>query len=168
MWLQTMLIVMDMGQNLATPYLGGDQFGDFYYMSPLIHLLFGVACPAEDFMNAYIWEEGEANRGADNIVSCLYLDLVRRGVIHAGQQCRPLKHLAIAADNCSGQNKNKAVIKFCCWLVEANYATKVTLLFLIKGHTKNDCDREFNLLKEGQDREDIWTADKLDTALTKK
>ena len=84
------------------------------------------------------------------------------------QQRRPLKHLAVAADNCSGQNKNKAVIKFCCWLAEANFATKVTLLFLIKGHTKNDCDREFNLLKEGQDGEDIWTADELDEALTKK
>ena len=120
--------------------LGGEQWGDFYYMLPLTHLIFGVACPAEQFMNTYIWEEADANRGADNIVSCLYLDLVRRGVINAeeeaSQQRRPLKHLAIGADNCSGQNKNKAVIKFCCWLVEANYVTKVTLLFLIKGHTK--------------------------------
>ena len=27
--LRTILLVIDMGQNLATPYLGGDQFGDF-------------------------------------------------------------------------------------------------------------------------------------------
>lgn len=164
--LMTMLLVIDMGQNAATPYLGGDQFGDFYYMTPLTHLIFGVACPAEEHMNTYIWEESVANRGADNIISCLYMDLVRRGVI--GNTGRPLKHLAVAADNCSGQNKNKAMIKFCTFLVEAGWVEKFTLLFLVKGHTKNDCDRNFNLLKQGQDGEDIWTADELDAALTKK
>ena len=55
--LRTMLLVIDMGQNLSTPYLGGNQFGDFYYMTPLNHFLLGVACPAEEKMNAYIWEE---------------------------------------------------------------------------------------------------------------
>ena len=44
----------------------------------------------------------------------------------------------------------------------------MTLLFLVKGHTKNDWDRNFDLLKQGQDGEDIWTADELYTALTKK
>lgn len=164
--LRTLLLVIDMGQNAATPYLGGDQFGDFYYMTPITHLIFGIASPAEEFMNTYIWEESVANRGADNIISCLYLDLVRRGVI--GNTGHPLKHLTIAADNCSGQNKNKAMIKFCTWLVEAGWIGKVTLLFLVKGHTKNDCDRNFNLLKRGQDGEDIWTDVELDVALTKK
>ena len=68
----------------------------------------------------------------------------------------------------SGQNKNKGMLEFCCWLVEAGYVKKVTLLFLIKGHTKNDADRKFNLLKRGQDGEDIWTDVELDVALTKK
>ena len=40
--------------------------------------------------------------------------------------------------------------------------------FLIKCHTKNDADRMFNLLKRGQDGEDIWTDAELDDALTKK
>ena len=43
---------------------------------------------------------------------------------------------------------------------------KVTLLFLTKGHTKNDANREFNLLNHGQSGKDIWTADDLDAALT--
>ena len=45
---------------------------------------------------------------------------------------------------------------------------KVTPIFLIKGHTKNDCDCEFDLLKQGQSSEDIRTTDELDAALTKK
>ena len=49
-----MMLVIDMAQNGATPFLSGDQMGDFYYMSPIIHNIFGVACPAKDFMNTYI------------------------------------------------------------------------------------------------------------------
>ena len=112
-----MLLVIEMGQNAATPYLGGDQSRDFQYMTPLIHLIFGVSCPVKEFMNACIWEAYVANRGANNSISCLYLDLVCRLVIvNIG---RPLKHLAVTADNCSEQNKNKAMLKFCTWLVEA-------------------------------------------------
>ena len=56
---------------------------------------------------------------------------------------------------------------FCVWLVEAGFVEKVTLLFLVKGHTKNDCDMKFNSLKGGTAGEDIWTADELDDAYTK-
>ena len=136
--LRTEFLVIDMSQNGALPMLRGDQMGDFYYMSPLIQLIFGVACPATNHMNVYIWEEGTADRGADNIISCLYHDLVSRNIIVESVDT-PLKHLVIAADNCSGQNKNKAMLMFCMWLVEAGYVDEVTLLFLVKGHTKNDC-----------------------------
>ena len=40
-----------------------------------------------------------------------------------------MKRLVIIADNCSGQNKNFCVIKFCTWLVEAGWAGEVVLLF---------------------------------------
>ena len=163
--LLTLLLIIDMAQNGATPFLAGDQMGDFYYMSPLTHLIFGVSCPAIEKMNTYIWEESVADRGADNIVSMVYWDLVRRRII--SRVGRPINHLVLAANNCSGQNKNKAMIKFCMWLVEVGYAEKVTLLFLIKGHTKNDCDRFFNLLKRGTEGENIWTDSELDEAYTK-
>ena len=142
MGLATVLLVIDMAQNAETPCLSGDQMGNIYYMSPLLHYIFGVANPAKDFMDAYIWEEGLANRGPDNIVSCVYLDLLRNGIVREDDPppSTPLKHLALAADNCSGQNKNKTMIKFCAWLVESGWVKKVTLLFLIKGHTKQDAD----------------------------
>ena len=70
-------------------------------------------------MNTFIWKESVTKRGADNIISCLHLDLVRRGVLsrsdkEAGQRRAPLQHLAVAADNCSGQNKNKAMLVRVC------------------------------------------------------
>ena len=56
--LATLLLIIDMAQNGATPFLCGDQMGDFYYMSPLIHLIFGVSCPAVKKMNAYTYLGG--------------------------------------------------------------------------------------------------------------
>ena len=51
LYLRTLLLVVDMGQNTATPYLGGNQFGDFNYMTPITHLIFGNSSPAEEFTN---------------------------------------------------------------------------------------------------------------------
>ena len=87
-----MLFFVDMGQNVSTLYLGGDQFGDLYYITPINHYLFGVANQSEGKMNTYILEEGGTNHGADNIISCLYLELLRSGVI--GGSGPPLKHLS--------------------------------------------------------------------------
>ena len=77
----TVGLTMDMSQNGTVPLLSGDQCGDFYYMSPLTQLIFGIVNNAQRFMNTYIWSEGTAARGADNIVSCLYWDLERRKIM---------------------------------------------------------------------------------------
>ena len=168
----TIMAVIDMAQNGAVPFLADNQVGDFYYMSPLIHYIFGVCEAARGFMHTYIWEEGTGDRGANNIITCLYMWLVTKGIVPrdadelASWNKPKLHHLVIGADNCTGQNKNKAMIKFCTWLVEAGYVEKVTLLFLIKGHTKNDCDRHFNELKMGTHNKNIWDATSLDAAYT--
>ena len=47
------------------------------------------------------------------------------------------------------------------WLEEVGWIEKVLLLFMVKRHTKNDYNRNFNLLKQGQDGEDIWTNEEL-------
>ena len=97
------------------------------------------------------------------MVSCLYWDLVWQGIIDVGTK---VKHLVIVADNFPGQNKNFCVLKFCCWLVGAGWAGKVTLIFLIKGNTNNDCDVKFNLLKCGAKGVNIFTEEDLDAAYT--
>ena len=50
-------------------------------------------------------------------------------------------------DNCGGQNKNGTVLKMGAYFVEQGWFKKVNYIFLIKGHTKNACDRMFNMLK---------------------
>jgi hypothetical protein len=72
-----------------------------------------------------------------------------------------LGSLTIIADNCAGQNKNEDVIRFHMWLVEAGIFPLVRILFLVKGHTKNACDRMFNLLKLDYHKKDIETFEDL-------
>jgi len=156
-------LTQDMAQNGALPTLRGEQPGDSYYFSPMTQFIHGIVDNATQKMNSYIWGEGQANRGADNIVSLLYWDLKRRGVFESS-----VGHLVLIADNCAAQNKNFCVLKFLMWLVEGKHAKKVTLVFLIKGHTKNFCDNRFNLLKQGTAGRNIWDEVSLDQAYTEK
>lgn len=112
-------------------------------------------------MNAYIWQEFEGDRGANNIASCLLLDLKRRGWLNGPNY----SELTYIADNCGGQNKNKVVVRFLMRLVENRIFPKVTLFFLVKGHTKNAADRMFNLLKLSYHCCDIFTYDQLHSKL---
>ena len=59
-------------------------------------------------------------------------------------------------DNCVGQNKNRMVIRTSAMCVEMGCAKQMNLIFLVKGHTKNSCDRNFNLLKTDWRKKDIF------------
>ena len=114
-----------MGQNLCLPNFEAEQPGDTFYLSPLTVLLFGVVDNATedglDRMNAYIWREFEGDRGANNIGSCLLMNLERKGWLN-----RPnFAELTYIADNCGSQNKNKIDVKFLMWLVESNIFSRV-------------------------------------------
>ena len=159
------VLTIDMGQNLCLPNFEAEQPGDTFYLSPMTVLLFGVVENATedgiDRMNAYIWREFEGDRGANNIASCLLMDLKRRGWMN-----RPnYGELTYIADNCGGQNKNKVVVRFLMWLVELRVFPRVRLFFLVKGHTKNAVDRMFNLLKHSYHCLDIYTYDQLHKTL---
>ncbi len=74
-------------------------------------------------------------------------------------------HLDLITNNCTGQNKNKTMVKFLFWLVESGHCKQVSLIFLIKGHTKNICDRFYNLLKHTYHNVNIYTEAELDCEL---
>ena len=52
--------------------------------------------------------------------------------------------LFLTSENCAGQNKNRFIMLFCCWLVMTQRKAKVILRFLVCGHTKNVCDCSFS------------------------
>jgi hypothetical protein len=71
------------------------------------------------------------------------------------------KELTIIMDNCSGQNKNRMVLRLANYLVEADYFEKVNFVFYIVGHTKNACDRWFNTLKKNYRCQNIYSFNQL-------
>ena len=74
---------------------------------------------------------------------------------------RMIGHLVLVAYNCGGQNKNKNMIRFSMWIVESSFSKKATLLLLIKGHTKNICNRMFNLAKNNYQKNNIFCTEDL-------
>lgn len=82
----------------------------------------------------YLWHEGIANRGGNEISSCLYL--------HLNSLPQPIKTITFYSDNCVGQNKNSfmsAMFLFFLQTKETNI-TQIDHKFLIVGHTHMECD----------------------------
>jgi hypothetical protein len=137
---------VDYAQNMDLPHFGEEQPGDIYYYSPLTVNVFGVtnltAKPTK--MMAYGYTEAEGGKGSNNVASLIVKALEDFGWLLPGQ---PGKQLSIVMDNCGGQNKNNNVLRLALYLVELKFFNKVELVFYVRGHTKNDCDRLFNQLK---------------------
>ena len=73
----------------------------------------------------------------------------------------PAKEINLVFDNCSGQNKNRMLFRFLFFLVKRRVAFIARAIFLVRGHTKNDCDRMFNLLKKDYRLVNVYTPEDL-------
>jgi hypothetical protein len=80
---------------------------------------------------------------------------------HGCEDWTPVKELNLFFDNCGGQNKNRMVLRLLPLLVGLRVAKTVRASFLVRGHTKNDCDRLFNLLKKEYRASNVYTPDDL-------
>jgi hypothetical protein len=68
-------------------------------------------------------------------------------------------------ENCGGQNKNRMVLRLLHYLVKMKIATVARIIFLVRGHTKNDCDRLFNLMKREYRKSNVYTPSDLVTSI---
>ena len=57
------------------------------------------------------------------------------------------EEITIHADNCSGQNKNNAMIQYLAWRVLTGRHKRITYSFMVAGHTKFSPDGFFGLFK---------------------
>jgi hypothetical protein len=168
---------------MEMPYFRAEQPGDTYYMSPLTIKCFGLVDPTgisstttvdndanfiewRHILHAYVYAEGVPGCGCNNVASLLIKDLHDAGLLD------PTKgtggHFIAAFDNCSGQNKNNYVLKIlCAWLIEKGFFRKVSVAFLVKGHTKNPCDHLFNAPKRFYRAQNIETFEDLIVILNK-
>ena len=150
-------LVADYCQNMDLPHQGMTQPGETYYFSPLTINCFGTADAGQEFpcMNAYTYHEGEGKKGGNNVTSLLFKDLHDRGWVD--KEKGPRDELTVIMDNCGGQNKNKYILRMLAFLTEVGFYNKVNACFLVAGHTKNICDRMFNLLKLSYRKSDLYS-----------
>ncbi len=125
---------------------------------------FGIvdASQSPEVLHAFGYTEGTALKGGNNVASLLVHGLKLLGRLIPGE---PAQRLSIIMDNCAGQNKNKMVLRIALWLVEAGYFKTCEFIFFVRGHTKNICDRMFNLLKQRYRKHQIFTMTELHTNL---
>ena len=147
-------IIMDYCQNLNLPHLGQDQPGDAYYFSPLSIYCFGICDAVTSHLSAFVYDESEGGKGGNNVASLL-LQYVRENFVDSN--LGPMMELNVIMDNCAGQNKNRMVIRMASYMLELRYFRRINLIFLVKGHTKNMCDRMFNSMKQRYHHRNIYT-----------
>jgi len=125
---------------------------------------FGIvdAAQSPEVLHAFGYTEGTALKGGNNVASILVHTLKSLGWLIPGE---PAQRLSIIMDNCAGQNKNKMVLRIALWLVESGYFLTCEFIFYVRGHTKNMCDRMFNLLKKRYREHQVFTMNQLVTNL---
>jgi hypothetical protein len=160
---RTYTFCADYAQNMDVPSFRGEQPGDTYYFSPLSVYVFGVADefnnPGKSELMALCYPESAGKKGGDNVVAGLMKYLQQRGLLDERKGIGG--RLIGVMDNCGGQNKNRMVLRFGALLVELGYFEEVWFVFLIVGHTKNMCDRMFNLMKKNYRQKNIYAVQQL-------
>ena len=151
----------DYAQNLGIPHVGANQPGDTYYYSPKTVYVFGCVDGSSDpsHLVALPYEEETGRKGSRNVASLVMKYLGVQGILRYNADGTPRrgKRLACIFDNCSGQNKNNTVLRLAVYLVECGFFHEVEIIFYIRGHTKNACDRTFNLMKKIYHKSQVWT-----------
>ena len=139
-----------------------------YFLTPRKCAIFGICCEAVPRqvsklvrqkliskhvlqVNYLIDEAVHTGKGANQIISLLHHFLETHSL---GES-----ELHLHADNCAGQNKNRFMVQYLCWRVLVGLNKKITLSFLIVGHTKFSPDWCFGLFKQAFRRAKIGCLD---------
>ena len=130
----------DMAQQIHYP-ANPLQPGPIYFLTPRKCAIFGVCCEAiPRQINYLIDEASNTGEGSNTIVSLLH---------HFFQVHGPgEREVHLHADNCVGQNKNNTMLQYLLWRTSVGLHDKITLSFLVVGHTKFSPDWCFGLLKQ--------------------
>ena len=91
-----------------------------YFLTPRKCSVFGVNCEALPRQVNFLTDEaGECGKGANNVISRLHFFFKTHGL---GE-----KVVFLHADNCTGQNKNNAMIQYLAWRAATNRHTSLTI-----------------------------------------
>ena len=170
--------VADFAQNCYVPNFADEQPGKTYFLSPLNAYVFGICDtstkPTE--LSAHFYMEPDGAKGGNNVASLLWKELQLQDLLP--QRCptsslilcrshKATNEVNFVFDNCTGQNKNRYVLRMLFFMVQHKVAKVARCVFLVRGHTKNECDRMFNAMKHEYRKVNIYTPTDLFEALNK-
>ncbi|XP_064636957.1 uncharacterized protein LOC135493509 [Lineus longissimus] len=129
----------DFAQQLHYPH-DPMQPGPIFFKTPRKCGVFGMVTEGLPQMVIFLLDEATiVNKGANCVISLLDFFFDNYGLKEA--------ELHLHADNCSGQNKNNAMVQYLTWRVITGQHEKITLSFMLAGHTKFAPDSMFGLFK---------------------
>lgn len=128
------VLTFDMEKTLPLPRIPTSVV---FYKRQLWLYNLGIHTAKKNKGHCYIWLEGVAGRGAQEVGSCLFRHIMEDADMAA------CKNLILWSDSCGGQNRNiKMVLMLMAMLEVHPTLEKITLRFLTSGHSflPNDTD----------------------------
>lgn len=130
-------ITMDLQQTMPLPKLSTSKS---FYLRQMWLYNFGIHCITSSGHKSYFftWTEDIANRGSNEIASCLlrFCKLLK-------EENAEIEHLIIWSDQCGGQNKNFSVLSLYEYLILNNVFKIIDHKFPEVGHSYLESDRDF-------------------------
>lgn len=129
-------IVFDYMQNLPLPKI---PVQEMFYLRKLWLYVFCCHDITANIADFYVYPEGEAKRGPDEVCSMLWMKI---------KSLSPdIKVLHVFSDACGGQNRNHTLVAFFLALVAVGRFNKIYQYFPFRGHSFLQCDRNFGVAK---------------------
>lgn len=131
-------ITFDFMQNLPLPHI---PIQNIFYLRQLWVHCFGIKDLKTGKSTFYMYHEGIANKGANEVCSML-MHYIKNNI---GPN---IKYLYLFSDGCPGQNKNNTMLRFMLALTDSKRFEKVYQYFPTRGHSFLPNDRDFGVIKK--------------------
>lgn len=138
------VITFDFMQNLPLPHI---PIQNIFYLRQLWVHCFGIKDLKTGKSTFYMYHEGIANKGANEVCSML-MHYMKNNI---GPN---IKYLYLFSDGCPGQNKNNTMLRFMLALTDSKRFEKVYQYFPTRGHSFLPNDRDFGVIKKNVRKHD--------------